>query len=56
MLLLLESMSKLTSVLDMDIMHIGAAMVLGDTSGIIGGSPRKGPRMDDGLNWLGPYS
>ena len=37
-------------------MHTGVPVTSGDDSGIIGGSPRNDPRMDDDLNLLGPYS
>ena len=40
----------------MVIMHTGAPVTSGDASGIMGGSPRNDPRIDDGLNWPGPYS
>ena len=56
MSLLLVSVSLLASVLYVDIMHTGAPVTSGDDSVIMGGSPRNDPRMDDGLNWMGPYS
>ena len=56
MSLFLVSMSRLALVPDKDIMHTRASTNSDDDSGITGGSPRNVPRIDDGLNWLGPYS
>ena len=56
MSLFLVSVSWLASVLDVYIMHIGALVTSIDDLGMTGGSPRNDPRMDEGLNWLGPYS
>ena len=53
---LLVSMSRLVSVFDESIMHIVSPALSKNPSGIIGGSPRIDPMMDDGLNWPGPYS
>ena len=39
--------------LDVDIINTEAPVALSDTSGIIGGSPRNDPKMDDGLKWPG---
>lgn len=50
MSLLLVSISSLASTLDVDIMHTRAPMTSCDDSGIMGGSRRNDPRMDDSLN------
>ena len=48
--LLLVFMSLLASTLDVDMMHTGAPMTSGDDLGIMRGSPRNDPIMDEGLN------
>ena len=54
--LLLFFVSWLASVLDVYIMHTRAPVISADYSSMTGGSPRNDLRMDDDLNWLGPYS
>ena len=54
--LLLMSASLLASALDVDIMHTRSPVKFSNDSGIIGGTPRNDPRMDDSLNWPRPYS